>query len=110
MDISISFGKRLQKLRKARHLTQAQLSELVDIDVTSISKIENGTTFPKKENIEKFANILGCEIKDLFDFSKDDITTKQQILKNIEKKLLNAKIKDLKFFNKVIDAYIEDNF
>lgn len=39
-------GKRLQALRKSRHLTQEQLADLVGVRSTAISKIELGLMRP----------------------------------------------------------------
>ena len=68
MDITRDFGIRLQEIRKAKGLTQAQLADMTALDVKTISRIECGARFPLKENIEKFVKVLDCNIKDLFDF------------------------------------------
>lgn len=54
------FGKLLKSLRLEKKITQRKLAELVGIDFTYISKIENGTMEPPAENtIVKIAEILG---------------------------------------------------
>ena len=105
MDITKDFGIRLQEIRKAKGLTQAQLAEMVDLEITTISRIENGTRFPLKENIEKFVKVLDCNIKDLFDF--DYIKTREELRTYIDEKLDSAPLSDLQFFVRVIDAYME---
>lgn len=105
MDITRDFGIRLQEIRKAKGLTQAQLAEMVDLEITTISRIENGTRFPLKENIEKFVKVLDCNIKDLFDF--DYIKTREELRAYIDEKLDTAPLNDLQFFVRVIDAYLE---
>lgn len=75
MNLAVEFGKKLQEIRKERGLTQVQLAELVNLDDMSISKIECGDRFPRKENIEKFIEVLKCDSKDLFDFSKKNDKT-----------------------------------
>ena len=62
-------GKRIKELRTAKKLTQAKLAETIGIEPRSISRIESGHHFPKSEHLEKFANALGVEIKDLFNFA-----------------------------------------
>ncbi len=105
MDITRDFGIRLQEIRKAKGLTQAQLAEMVDLEITTISRIENGSRFPQKENIEKFVKVLDCNIKDLFDF--DYIKTREELRAYIDEKLDTATLSDLQFFVRVIDAYWE---
>jgi len=54
------FGKLLKSLRLEKKITQRKLAELVGIDFTYISKIENGTMEPPAENtIVKIAEVLG---------------------------------------------------
>lgn len=54
------FGKLLKSLRLERKITQRALGELVGIDFTYISKIENGTMEPPAvDKIIKIAEILG---------------------------------------------------
>lgn len=62
-------GTRIKELRKAKNLKQSELAELVGIETTSICKIESGNHFPKEDNLEKIAEALDVEIKDLFAFS-----------------------------------------
>jgi transcriptional regulator with XRE-family HTH domain len=53
------FGKLLKSLRLERKITQRKLAELVGIDFTYISKIENGTMEPPAETtIVKIADVL----------------------------------------------------
>lgn len=40
MNIKFLLGKRIQEIRKNRHLTQEKLAEVVGLDVSSISNIE----------------------------------------------------------------------
>lgn len=105
MSITKNFGKRLQEIRKSKNLTQAQLAEMVGIDVMSISRIESGARFPQKENIEKLAVALECEIKDLFEFKYNK--TKAELRADIDKKLNKAHLKDLMYYSKMIDIHLE---
>ena len=104
-DITKNFGRRLKEIRKAKGLTQSQLAELSNIEVMSISRIENGTHFPKKENIESFAKVLKVEVKDLFDYKTN--TTKKELIEDINAILKNSNIPDLKFFKNILYNYCE---
>lgn len=54
------FGELLKGLRKQKKITQRQLADLVGIDFTYISKIENGTIEPPAEDkIIKIGEVFG---------------------------------------------------
>ena len=61
-------GARIKVLRKARELSQEQLSEKVDVDPRYISRIEVGANVPSLETMDSIARALDVEIKDLFEF------------------------------------------
>jgi len=52
----------LKQLRINQQLTQQQLADLVGIDKTQISKIENGSRNLTIETITKIANALGAKV------------------------------------------------
>ena len=62
------FGKRLRELRISKGFTQEKTAELIGIKPENYSRIENGISFPKPENIEKLSRILKVNIADLFEF------------------------------------------
>lgn len=66
------FGKRLRELRLERGLTQEQIAERIHIEPENYSRLENGLSFPKPENIEKLATAFNVKISELFQFQKDD--------------------------------------
>lgn len=45
------FGKRLMRARKNRQLTQLQLAERIGTSMTTISRYENGLSFPSKRRL-----------------------------------------------------------
>jgi transcriptional regulator with XRE-family HTH domain len=55
MDIKAIFGENLKFYRKAKHLSQEQLSEKVDISVKHLSSIERGLTFVSADLLERLA-------------------------------------------------------
>ena len=66
--IKTLFGKRLKEYRKHANLTQAQLAESVGVDDKHISCIEAGKNFPSADLIERIANSLKIEPKNLFEY------------------------------------------
>ncbi|MBI5185950.1 MAG: helix-turn-helix domain-containing protein [Nitrospinae bacterium] len=62
-------GARIKELRKAKKLSQEQLSEKVGIDPKHLSRIEVGRGFPSLDTLEKLATALAVELKDFFEFA-----------------------------------------
>lgn len=54
----ITFGERLKELRKSKHLTQAQLGEMVGVIDRTIQRYESGKIQPTMEVINKLARAL----------------------------------------------------
>ena len=55
MDVKTVFGENLKFYRKAKQLSQDQLSEKVDISVKHLSSIERGLNFVSSDLLEKLA-------------------------------------------------------
>lgn len=64
----VLLGARIKELRKAKKLSQDQLSESIGIDPKHLSRIEVGKSYPYMETLESIAKSLDVEIKDLFEF------------------------------------------
>lgn len=64
--ILLAFGQRVQELRKARNLSQEKLAELAGVHRTYIGMIERAEKNITLCNIERIANALKVEIKELF--------------------------------------------
>ena len=62
-------GKRIKAIRKNRGLTQEKLSEMIDIEPSSLSGIESGRFYPSLHVLEKIANVLEVELIDFFKYS-----------------------------------------
>jgi transcriptional regulator with XRE-family HTH domain len=68
------FGQRLVYLRVKRRISQEELAWRVDVSVMTIRRWEHGEYGPEFDRLEKIAQALGVEIRDLFDFrEKPDI-------------------------------------
>ncbi len=70
----MTFGERLRELRKAKNLGQRALADMVDINFTYLSKIENGrldfAQFPSEELIRKLAKALDADEDELLLLAK----------------------------------------
>ena len=61
---SVDFSTRLKELREEKDMTQKQLAKLLKITRQAVGNYEQGSRFPKDENLLK-------EIADIFDVSLD---------------------------------------
>ena len=105
MKLTTKFGKKLKEIRKRKGLTQEQLADLMDMEVNNISYLEQGKHLPKKENLEKLCKALDVEPKELFDFGH--MKTKPEIIKELTNTINSLSLKDLQYFKKVMDSYLE---
>lgn len=64
MKCAESFSENLKKYRTMRGLSQAELAKLLYISPQSVSKWENGNSYPDVSNLCELANVLGvgCDI------------------------------------------------
>ena len=63
-------GLKLKNYRKAAHYTQEKLCAAINIDVSGLSKIENGKCFPSVETLCLIMEELNINPNELFDFIK----------------------------------------
>lgn len=73
MDRKKLLGKRIKEIRKFRGLTQEQLSEMIDIETSSLSGIESGRFFPSLHVLEKIASVLDVELYEFFKFASVNV-------------------------------------
>ena len=99
------FGKRIKELREKNRYTQEQLSEIVDLDYQTISRIETGYYFTSYENLEKLAKAFHVEIKDLFDTKHLEETV--DLEKEITKMFKQASEEEKKLIYKIVSAIIK---
>ncbi len=64
--ILVAFGDKVRELRKEKGISQEELSYKADLHRTYIGMIERAEKNLTLTNIEKIANALSIEIKDLF--------------------------------------------
>lgn len=87
MDNKKLLGKRIKEIRKSKGYTQEQLSEMIEIETSSLSGIESGRFFPSLHVLDKMSMILDVELVEFFKFSSIDIpkdieTELDKIIKN----------------------------
>lgn len=72
-DINAKIGIKIKLLRTKLDISQEKLAELADINKNSVGAIERGESAVKVETLEKIANALKIELKELVDTSKIDL-------------------------------------
>lgn len=66
-------GKRIKEIRKSFGYTQEQLSELIDIETSSLSGIESGRFFPSLHVLDKMSGKLNVPLVEFFNFFSVDL-------------------------------------
>lgn len=87
-NTKVLLAKRLKQLRKNKGLTQEKLAELIGRDTKHISKLELAGSYPSIETLDRIANVLKVELKDIFNF--DSVRNKKFILDEFQSLLKNA--------------------
>lgn len=93
MDNKKLLGKRIKEIRKFKGLTQEQLSEMIELETSSLSGIESGRFYPSLHVLEKIASALDVELVDFFKFTSVNIPENldEEIAKIVEKQDKNSK-------------------
>ena len=98
----MKFGENLYNLRKGAKMSQENLAESVGVSRQSISKWENGESYPEMDNILKLCTIFNCKINDLVHGNMQDIDSLDEDIKMSVVKLEKQKQKKLKVLSKII--------
>lgn len=59
-------GSNIARLRKEKGFSQKDLGQLIDMEKTNLSAIENGRQNPTTLTLKKIADAIGCEVRDFF--------------------------------------------
>lgn len=95
---------RIKELRKAKRLSQDELSEKINIDPKHLSRIEVGKSYPSLDTLERIANALNVEIKDLFEFMH--LSRTKDLINNVSKLLKEADEAKVRLILKIIRAVV----
>ena len=55
----------LKIMRTKRKMTQKELGHIVGVNIKAISCYETGLRYPRRETLEKIADALECDVKDI---------------------------------------------
>lgn len=68
IEFITAFGKQVQNIRKQKNITQEQLADYANLDLTQVGRIERGVTNTSISVVNKLAKALGVTPSELFDF------------------------------------------
>ncbi len=103
LNIGQIVGQRIQKIRRAKGLTQQQLAEMVGISTNYLSDVERGKSSARIDKLVAIINALGCSADDVFadvinvndesvDISAANLTPKQMnLISDIIKEIVSNK-------------------
>ncbi|MDE6138468.1 MAG: helix-turn-helix domain-containing protein [Candidatus Gastranaerophilales bacterium] len=84
-SLKFKLGQRIKFLRKSCNITQEKLAEMINMDITSLSKIETGRNYPQPETVEKISKALNVDISQLFIFKT--LSSKEEYVEAINKNI-----------------------
>ena len=98
----MKFGDNLRQIRKSKKMSQEQLAEKVNVTRQSVSKWENGESYPEMNNILELCKIFNCKLNDLVHTDMTDISSlDEEIIMNVVK-FNEKKQKEVKTLSNVI--------
>ena len=98
----MKFGDNLRQIRKNKKMSQEQLAEKVNVTRQSVSKWENGESYPEMNNILELCKIFNCKLNDLVHTDMTDISSlDDEIVMNVVK-FNEKKQKEVKTLSNVI--------
>ena len=98
----MKFGENLYNLRKMAKMSQEKLAEKMNVTRQSVSKWENGESYPEMEKIMKLCDIFHCKINDLVHENMVDIDSLDEDIKMSVVKFKEEKQKKIKGISKAI--------
>lgn len=61
-------GRRIQRLRKKKEITQERLAEHIHVSTSYMGRVERGVRTPNLKLLTKIARVLEVKVKDLIPF------------------------------------------
>lgn len=98
----MKFGENLYHLRKTAKMSQEKLAERMRVTRQSVSKWENGESYPEMEKIMKLCDIFHCKINDLVHEDMVDIDSLDEDIKMSVVKFKEEKQKKIKGISQAI--------
>lgn len=97
-----NYGKRIKDIRTQKNISAYKLAKYLQVDQTTISKIETGVNIPSLQLLERICEYLSISLSEFFyvdDVSSNNKIYSDEYLSNIDLDLL---------INDYLDMYPED--
>lgn len=78
-DGKLVIGKKIKQIRSSLGLTQESFCEAIELEITNLSRIENGKSYPSVQTLRKIITVFNIEPNELFDqsfYDKPEIVDK----------------------------------
>lgn len=104
----VAMGKRIGKYRKALHITQMVLGEIIGVSASHISNIERGQTKPSLEVLVGICNVLGITMDQiLIDNYEPKLGIQTQEISNVLKDCSKKQLECILKMSEMIIQYTE---
>lgn len=104
--MGLCIGKRIRELRLKNHMTQEQLAEAVDVDLSYISKIENN-------HVNNISLSLGCRLASVLNVTVSylvgESTENQMMDEAMSRKYSSCTDEQKRKLLKIADILCDDN-
>ncbi|MBI2061180.1 MAG: helix-turn-helix transcriptional regulator [Nitrospirae bacterium] len=67
-DYRKSLGRKIEKLRQRRKMTTEGLAWASDLSKSYLGRVQRGERLPSVDVLAKLAKVLGCKVREFFDF------------------------------------------
>jgi transcriptional regulator with XRE-family HTH domain len=105
MDERKRLGRRLQRLRRLRGLTQEQLAERIDINPKYLSSVERGEENPTLDLLLRLGEGLQVELPELFQYAQEG-ESRDRLRQQMERLVANLSEEELRRVVRVLEALI----
>lgn len=85
----------IKEIRLQKSINQQVIADALNVDVASVSNLENGKREIRFREIEKIANVLGVSVVDLITYPKKYVEVKEDEDRDVEAVLM-IKLKESK--------------
>ena len=75
----MTLDKKLARLRKREGLSQAEVSEALDVSRQAVTKWETGTSRPSIENLQSLSRLYNVPLEYLLDESGDELLRRPRL-------------------------------
>jgi transcriptional regulator with XRE-family HTH domain len=105
MDERKRLGRRLQRLRRLRGLTQEQLAERIDINPKYLSSVERGEENPTLDLFLRLAEGLQVELPALFQYAQEG-ESRERLRQRVERLIVDLSEEELRRVVWVLEALL----